>query len=163
AVALYKAMVSVLIEEFSRRRRMMLTIIPRARADNFEQEALLQLGFATGAGVPFPDRYIVAIRQDADSQMAGFAQKWRYHPRKSLLAGLSFEHAPPERLDDFMRLYDAMTARKQFPDHSAIATLPAMMAMPEGTARPELFLVRKEGAVTAGGVIFTHGRTASYL
>jgi len=163
AGALYEAMVAALVAEFSQKRRMLLAIIPRAQADGFEHAALTRLGFADGAGVPFPNRYIVAIHSDADAQMAGLAQKWRYHLRKSFAAGLTFERAPAERLGEFMRLYDAMSARKQFPDHSAIATLPAMMAMPEGTGRPELFFVRKDGAVTAGAVIFTHGRTAAYL
>ena len=95
--------------------------------------------------------------------MAAFGQKWRYNLRKSLKAGLHFEKGTPEEAGRFMALYQAMSERKLFPDHSGIATLDALMAMPQGTARPELFFVRHGEKTVAGAVIFTAGDTACYL
>jgi len=38
-----------------------------------------------------PNRYVVDVTPDDDARMAAFAQKWRYHLRKSLKEGLEFE------------------------------------------------------------------------
>jgi hypothetical protein len=56
-----------------------------------------------------------------------------------------------------------MLDRKRFADHSAYATVPALMAMENERLRPELFFVRHLGEVIAGAIIFKAGDRAVYL
>lgn len=158
-------MVDHITRTYANERGMMVTIMAKTApgAVNADFQRLLAKGFAKGQGVNFPNRYVVDIRLDDETRMARFSQKWRYHLRKSFKAGLAFEHVGPGHLDRFMVLYNAMSDRKQFPDHSAIDSLDGFLAMPEGTARPELFFVTHEGETVAGAVIFTAGDTATYL
>ena len=165
AMALYAGMVEALVEEFARRRRLMVSVLPHAAfgEENQEFERLLQLGFRPGARLRFPDRYIVNLRLSDEEQRKSLEQKWRYHLNKSEKAGLSFEHAGPERLPEFDALYEGMVDRKKFPDHSAYETVPVLMAMRDDRLRPELFFVRHDGEVIAGAVIFKAGNRAVYL
>ncbi|WP_404403171.1 lipid II:glycine glycyltransferase FemX [Pelagibacterium halotolerans] len=165
ADAVMKAMVEALVADYADMRGMMLSIMPKVEPtdDNAGLAALLARGFSRGVGLKFPKRYVVDIRLDDDARLAAFAQKWRYHLRKSFKAGLSFEEGGADELDRFMALYKAMSDRKQFPDHSAIDSVDALMAMPEDTARPQIFFVTHEGETVAGAVIFTAGDMATYL
>lgn len=165
ADAIMAGMVARLVAEYGQARAMMVSIMPKVEpsADNGAYNALLSQGFAPGIGLRVPERYVVALGLADDARMAAFGQKWRYHLKKSFKSDLSFERAGAERLGDFMALYDAMIARKQFVDHSGVSTLPALMAMADGTARPELFFVRQGEEIVAGAVIFTAGDTATYL
>lgn len=165
ARALRSAMTDYLIAEYADRRKMTLSIMPKVEptADNRAFADLLDRGFRPGMSVRYPDRYVVDLTLDDEQRMAAFSQKWRYHLRKSLKAGLEFEHAPPTAIERFMSLYRAMSDRKLFPDYSAINGLDSLLAMPDGTARPELFFVTKDGVTVAGAVIFTAGDTATYL
>lgn len=161
----WRGMVEALIEDYAGRRAMMVSIMPRAQRGpgNAALEMLLDRGFVLGPGLRAPDRYVVDVRLDDEARMAGFSQKWRYHLRKALAADLAFEPAGAERLGDFLALYREMVGRKRFHDFSGIATLPELMAMPEGTARPHLFFVSKDGVPLAGAVVFSAGLTATYL
>ena len=166
ANAIYARMVEALSGEYAVRRRMMLSVLPRAALGtaNAEYQHLLQAGFRQGAKLLFPDRYIVNLRLSDAEQRAGFHQKWRYHLNKADKAGLSFEHAGPERSVEFDALYEQMVDRKKFPDHSAYGTVPALLAMDNPTLRPELFFVRDgSGEIVAGAVIFKAGDRAVYL
>ncbi len=163
--AIYRSMIEALCAEYSGRRGMMLSVLPRASLGegNAEYEHLLRRGFRQGARLLFPDRYIVNLRLTDTEQRASFAQKWRYHLNKADKAGLSFEHAGPERRPEFDALYEQMVDRKKFPDHSAYGTVPALLAMPNPRLRPELFFVRHNGEIVAGAIIFKAGDRAVYL
>jgi hypothetical protein len=165
AMALYAGMVEALIGEYAQRRRMMLSVLPRMVADPElpEMEYLLDRGFRLGAGLRFPDRYIVKLRLSDDEQRRSLEQKWRYHLNKSEKAGLSFERAGFERAGEFHALYELMIDRKKFTDYSAYHTAPALLAIQNETLRPELFFVRHEGRVIAGAIVFTGGDRAVYL
>lgn len=158
-------MVAALVAEYADTRKMMLSIMPKAEPGpgNAVQDMLAGLGFRPGVGVKFPERYLVDVRLGHDARLAAFGQKWRYNLRKAMKAGLAFAPAEPDEFGRFMTLYEAMSARKLFPDHSGIATAGALMAMPEGTARPQLFFVDHCGRTVAGAMIFTAGDTACYL
>ncbi|WMT89953.1 GNAT family N-acetyltransferase [Pelagibacterium sp. H642] len=157
--------IDTLVAEYVNRRGMMVSIMPKVEAseDNRVAAMLAERGFRPGVGVRYPLRYVVDVTLDDDTRMAAFGQKWRYNLRKSLKAGLDFEMAAPHEVERFMALYQAMSERKLFPDFSGIATVEGLMAMPEGTARPELFFVRHGEKTVAGAVIFTAGDTACYL
>lgn len=165
ANAIYARMIEALCAEYAGRRRMMLSVLPRASLTdgNAEYAALLRHGFRRGATLLFPDRYIVNLLLSDVEQRASFQQKWRYHLNKAEKAGLSFEHAGPERLGEFDALYEQMVDRKKFPDHSAYGTVPALMEMPNERLRPELFFVRHAGEIVAGAIIFKAGDRAVYL
>jgi hypothetical protein len=164
-MAIYTGMIEALIAEYAVKRGMMISVLPPAPIGPFNHryEHLMARGFRPGATLLFPSRYIVNLRLSDEEQRKSLHQKWRYHLNKSEKAGLSFEHGTPDRLPEFDALYEAMTDRKKFPDHSAYETVPALMAMANETARPELFFVRHEGEIVAGAIIFKAGERAVYL
>ena len=163
--AIHAGMVEAMIAEYAEGRGQMLSILPRASTGpvNREYERLVARGFKRGSELGFPDRYIVNLRLDDAAQRKSFHQTWRRQLNKSEKVGLSFEHAGPERIGDFDLLYTAMTDRKQFTDHSAYETVPALMAVEVPALRPELFFVRHEGELVAGALIFKAGDRAVYL
>jgi hypothetical protein len=162
---IYREMIGAMVDEYAVKRRLMLSVLPRASltAFNADYDHLIHRGFSHGSELGFPNRYIVNLRLSDEEQRKSFEQKWRYHLKKSEKAGLSFEHAPASRLNEFQALYDTMLDRKRFPDHSAYETLPALLAMDNERLRPELFFVRHLDEVIAGAVIFKAGDRAVYL
>jgi GNAT acetyltransferase-like protein len=165
AASIRDGMIEALIAEYAERRGLMLSVLPRAALvpSNPDYERLMARGFKRGSELGFPSRYIVNLRLNDAEQRKSFHQKWRYHLNKSERAGLSFEHAGPERIGEFDALYAAMTDRKQFPDHSAYDTVPRLMGIEVDALRPELFFVRHGGQIVAGALIFKAGDRAVYL
>jgi hypothetical protein len=164
--AIYRGMIEALIEEYAVRRRMMISVLPRAPlgAMNHEYEYLIDRGFKRGATLLFPSRYIVRLGLSDEDQRKSLHQKWRYHLNKADKAGLTFEHAGPERLPEFDALYRSMSDRKKFPDHSAYEeTVVPLMALETEAVRPELFFVRHGDEIVAGAIIFKAGDRAVYL
>ncbi len=162
--ALYQGMIEALVAEYAEARGMMLSVLPHASVGdgNEEYQTLRERGFRRGAVLRFPDRYLVNLRLADDAQRKSFGQTWRRQLNKSEKSDLHFEHAGPERLDEFKALYVAMSDRKQFPDYSAFDTLDALMTLDE-PLRPELFFVRHGGEVVYGALIFKAGDRAVYL
>jgi hypothetical protein len=113
ARVIYRGMIEALIAEYAVKRRMMISILPRAPlgATNYEYDYLVERGFSRGATLLFPSRYIVKLRLSDADQRKSLHQKWRYHLNKADKAGLSFEHATAERLSEFDTRYRAMTER----------------------------------------------------
>jgi hypothetical protein len=111
AAALYAGMIDALVEEYAVRRRMLLSVLPRAAtgAGNWQYEQLLARRFRAGAVQHFPDRYLVDLRLADAEQRKSLLQKWRYHLNKAEKAGLGFERAGVERAGEFDALYAAMT------------------------------------------------------
>lgn len=157
--------IDTLVAEYADRRGMMVSIMPKVEAGEVNAVAAMlgDRGFKPGVGVKYPLRYVVDVTLDDEPRMAAFGQKWRYNLRKSMKAELEFEIGTPDQVGRFMALYRAMTERKQFPDFSGIDTVETLMAMPDGTARPELFFVTHHGTTVAGAIIFSAGDTACYL
>ena len=165
SVDVYAGMVEALIGEYAERRRMMLSILPRAATGghNAQFDYLVARGFRRGTTVRYPARYIVRLDLPEAAQRKSLGQKWRYHLNKAEQAGLSFEHAGAERLGEFDALYAAMGSRKNFPDHAAYDTIAPLFAADPESLRPELFFVRQGEAIVAGAIIFKAGDTAVYL
>jgi hypothetical protein len=165
ADAIHAGMVEAMVAEYADKRGQMLSILPRASLEpvNREYERLLARSFRRGSELGFPDRYIVNLRLTDEAQRKSFQQTWRRQLNKSEKAGLSFEHAAPQAIKDFDALYNAMTDRKQFTDHSAYETVPALMAIDIPALQPELFFVRHAGELVAGALIFKAGDRAVYL
>ncbi|HEY8574743.1 MAG TPA: GNAT family N-acetyltransferase [Devosia sp.] len=165
AAAIRAGMVEAMVAEYADRRRLMLSILPRASITEVNQEYghLIARGFRRGSVLGFPNRYIVNLRLSDAEQRKSFSQTWRRQLNKAEKAGLSFEYAGAERVGDFETLYNAMTDRKQFSDHSAYETVPALMQIEVPALRPELFFVRHDGELVAGALIFKAGGRAVYL
>ena len=165
ADAIHAGMIEAMIADYADTRGQMLSVLPRASVTetNHEFERLVARGFKRGSVLGFPNRYIVNLRLSDEEQRKSFQQTWRRQLNKSEKAGLSFEHAPPEAVGDFEALYNAMTDRKQFTDHSAYETVPALMNIDVPALRPEVFYVRHEGELVGGALIFKAGDRAVYL
>ncbi len=165
ALDIYGKIVEMLIVEYAQKRKMMLSILPKASpsAVNMAFEHLKKRGFRAGAQLGFPDRYIVNLRLDDGELRKSFAQKWRYHLNRSLKNDLRFERAPAGRFGEFDRLYQAMSERKNFADHSAYNTIVDLMELEEEALRPELFFVSHGDEIVAGAIIYKTGDTAVYL
>jgi len=165
AQKIFAKIVEMLIREYADARKMMISILPKATPspDNLPLQHLKQRGFKSGAQLGFPDRYIVNLRLDDEELRKSFAQKWRYHLNRSMKNDLVFERATSERFDEFDRLYQTMNERKNFADHSAYNTIVDLMELEDEALRPELFFVRHEQEIVAGGIIYKTGDTAVYL
>lgn len=165
AHALYKEIIEALVAEYADRRHMLLSVLPHASLED-ENPAVSYLagrGFSFGSVLKFPNRYLVNLRLDDSAQRKSLAQKWRYHLNKSEKEGLSFRRGELHELEAFDRLYQAMTERKRFDDHSAYATVEALVNdLPLGL-KPELFFVEQGEELVAGAIIFTAGDRAVYL
>lgn len=168
----YQACIDLLIKYFAVEQNLLLSILPSTFADprDWQETVLTNNGFSKGKGLSFPDRYYVDLALDADSQRKSYGSKWRYHLKKSEKEDLSFIHAPAfensnknEHFQIFMQLYQLMSDRKQFPDHSAVDTLPTLMSIKDKNLRPELFLVKKDNETVAGAIIFKAGDATVYL
>jgi len=165
AAALYGAMVDALVADYAHKRKMLLSILPRVATGpvNAQYQALLARGFVPGPTLRAPDRYLVDLRLDDQALRKSVEQKWRNRLNKAERSDLVFEHAAPEHLPQFDALFAAMLARKNYKDHSAYETLPALLAHEVQALRCELFFVRHQGEAVAGGVVFKAGDTAVYL
>lgn len=162
---IYGKIVETLIMEYADTRGMMISILPKVSPSpvNMQLEHLRERGFIPGSQLEFPNRYVVNLRLDDETQRKSFAQKWRYHLNKSMKKDLVFEVAGAERMEEFDALYQDMNERKKFADHSAYRTVSDLMAMEDEAIRPGLFFVRHQGVVVGGAIIYKVGDTAVYL
>jgi hypothetical protein len=163
AVGLYENMIEALVDDYARNRGMLVSILPAAAVEavNTDYLTLRHRGFRPGPRLPYPDRYLVRLGIGQAEQRKSLGQTWRRQLAKAEKCGLTFEEVSGG-LDQFKALYAAMSERKQFPDHSAFATIEQLMALDE-PARPALFFVRHEGETVAGAIVFKAGDRASYL
>lgn len=164
-LAIYKSMIETLIGEYAKRRGMMLTLLPRVSptGDRSEVAFLRERGFVEASNVPFPNRYIVDLRPAEDAHRKALGSKWRYHLQHAEKANLQFDVATPDAFPAFLEIYQAMSSRKKFPDYSAIASVPALLKLPDEALRPQIFFVRRDDQIVAGAVVFKAGNTAVYL
>ena len=163
---LHANIISCLKNEYCCRRNFHLTIMPPAKpfVDNVTQASLIKLGFEEGESLAAPERYIVNVQDDAETLMANLCQKWRYNLRKALKNDFDIKIADPKTgLDEFLKLYAKMMARKKFLDASAIEALERVIQDTPDNSRPIIVLVSHEDRVTAGGVFHVTGDMASYM
>jgi hypothetical protein len=161
----YRAIIETLVAEYATRRGMILSLMPHVdpTGDTSDEQTLRTRGFIPAANLAFPMRYIVGLQLPDEMHRKALHPKWRYHLAHSEKAGLEFEAAGPEAFAEFDALYRSMCDRKRFPDYSAFATIPDLLALEDEALRPRIFLVRRDGKIVAGAVIFPAGETAVYL
>jgi len=164
--AIFRAVVEGLVEETCRRGGQLLTILPRPHPEYtaLEAEMLRDMGFQVRRPMPDPIRYLVDLRLDSASQQASLGQKWRYHLRKALAAGLSVAHETgPAAIRTFRELHAQMLARKKFQSTDPVHLLDEIARRAPLPLRPNVVLVRKDGRAIAGAVIERAGSVATYV
>ncbi len=162
----YQACINLLIQRYAVEQNLLLSILPSTFAEprEWQETSLVEKGFSQGKDLSFPDRYYVNLTIDTESQRKSYASKWRYHLKKSEQEDLVFVHdTSDQNLEIFMDLYRVMADRKQFPDYSAIETLPILMSIEDKKLRPELFLITKSTVTVAAAIIFKSSDSAVYL
>lgn len=162
----YAAAIAALTDEFCKKRNLHLTITPPAMPEDNEavRGVLAGAGFRQGTELAAPERYLVNTDQSPDELLKSFEQKWRYNLKKAAKNDFEIAFANDNAaLETFFGLYDQMTARKQFLDASAIKSLESFFHDSHPEIKPSIVLVSHAGSVTAGGVFFTAGETASYM
>jgi hypothetical protein len=158
--AVLAAALAALRAEFATKRRLQVRIMPPADPD-FEhewREEIAGAGLVLHRPVADAERYLVDLTLTEEEQRASLASKWRANLAKSAGNGLDLREADlQEGLPDFMALYQAMLARKQFSDLHRIGTLPKFAALLIPELKGRLFLASHEGRPIAGSIAIGPG------
>ena len=162
----FKAIVNALRQEFCINRGHMLSILPRPSPDVevTETQLLRDMGFCQRRSFDDPDRYLVRIHSDDDTQMKSLAQKWRYNLKKAIKNNITVKSSDDAAgLATFKTLHDEMVARKKFNDVDAIDLIPQLRSqLPDGL-RPHVFIAYHNDKPVSGAVVGVLGNTAYYV
>ena len=160
-----RATLQLLVDEYVRRRKLYLRIMPPACEDGTSVMAdqLVDLGFVR-ASVPDADRYVVDLAYTPEELRARMKSKWRYHLKKAEQQELTvLRGSDADHVDEFSQLYSAMRQRKSFSDSRAVGKLSDIMAgLPPGH-RTTIWLCRSGDVPLAGAIVSHIGDTALYL
>ncbi|MTI16267.1 peptidoglycan bridge formation glycyltransferase FemA/FemB family protein [Rhodobacteraceae bacterium RKSG542] len=165
-ISIYQQIIEHIQTEYAGRRRLYVTVMPRAEPElaGEIEEILVEKGFKAGDSLPSPERYLVNTQESSEELHKALSQKWRYNLKKALKNDFEIEWVEGyDGFEQFMDLYTAMLERKDFFDHSAIYTLDDLMQSQSDAIRPRIMLVSHEGEVVAGAVVDMSGDTAIYL
>lgn len=164
--AVYRAMVEALVEEYSVRRGLCLTILPRPTPGHHAEECrwLREAGFVQRREIMDPERYLVDVSLDETAQMGSLEQKWRYNLRHALANGLDIRLCETaEEIAAFQSLYAEMMARKKFESTTPVHLTGTLIAGLPERLKPKLVLAYHEGRPVAGATIGLFGDTAYYM
>lgn len=162
----YAAIVRQLVQEYSDRRGLMLTILPRPHPSfgQGESNALLANGFEERSAPARSKRFFVDLTLSEQLQRQSLSQKWRYNLVKSENAGLSItQEDGPDADAAFAKIHDRMLARKKTKLADRLDIVPALRASAQASLRPRTYLARKGDEVVAGAIVLGLGDTAYYL
>ncbi|MEA2976854.1 MAG: hypothetical protein QOF19_2374 [Alphaproteobacteria bacterium] len=165
-LAVYRAAIAALVEEYCVRRGHCLTVIPRPNPEFYQQErqVLSDFGFSVRRAFPDPNRYLIDLSLDEDAQMRSFEQKWRYNLRQALAHEFEIRLCESDAdVRAFQSLHATMVTRKGFYNHDMVHLLPELAAqLPEGL-RPRIALAFHQGRPVGGAAIALLGDTAYYV
>jgi lipid II:glycine glycyltransferase (peptidoglycan interpeptide bridge formation enzyme) len=166
--AVVVAMISRLREEYAKRRGLALYVIPNAFAGS-DRAAVFQNALA-GSGLhsePALGHYrtvVVDLEPAEEDLRKRLDKKWRNQLNGSEKNGLVLEMSDgPEAYREFLRLYEAMRARKQFDTSVDVNQFARIHELLSGLARTQVFLARKDGEAIGALVCSLMGDTAIYL
>jgi hypothetical protein len=162
----YRAAIAALVEEYCVRRGHCLTVIPRPNPEFYQQESqvLAEFGFSVRRPFPDPDRYLVDLALDEETQMRSLDQKWRYNLRQALTSDFEIRICESEAdLRTFQSLHATMVTRKGFYNADMVDLLPALAAQLPPASRPRIALAFHQGRPVVGAAIALLGDTAYYV
>jgi hypothetical protein len=163
---MYRAAIGALVHEYCVRRGHCLTVIPRPNPEFHAQETqvLADFGFAVRRPFPDPNRYLVDLSLDEETQMRSLDQKWRYNLRQAMANGFEIRLCESDAdIRTFQSLHAGMVARKGFYNVDMVHLLPELAAhLPEGS-RPRIVLAFHQGRAVVGATIAILGDTAYYV
>ena len=165
--AIYRNIINQLTEEFCKRRKLMLTLFPKAHPDNqqVEQSYLEAAGFKKRDGQNSKaDRYFVDLTASDDAQLHSLNQKWRYNLRRSLKEDVSIRLARDTNdFRVFEDIHQAMVSRKSVSLSDKPDIVETLHGVMEESFRPQLFIATLNGQPAAGIVVARAGDVAYYL
>ena len=164
--AVLGAILGALRAEYSVRRRLKLVVLPPPPSGDADplSVAFQDEGFEQPRPLLDPHRFLVNLRLNDEEQLASLHHKWRYNLRKSWSRGVLIDRCRGrEGLSRYLRLHEAMVARKGLIDPSWIDLLHGVLeALPE-RLRPSFVFARHEGRDVAAAVVGSVGDTGTYL
>jgi lipid II:glycine glycyltransferase (peptidoglycan interpeptide bridge formation enzyme) len=160
-------MIAALVEEYVRRRRLTLRVIPSAfREDAFApalSAVLSDAGMVAETAAPYRT---LRVNLDApmDSIRARLAHKWRNQLNAAERNGLELEEGSSMKLfAEFTSLYREMMVRKQFDTTVSVAAFQRIQERLPETQKMSLLIGRKDGRPLSGLVVSSVGTTGIYL
>ncbi|HYL42640.1 MAG TPA: peptidoglycan bridge formation glycyltransferase FemA/FemB family protein [Ktedonobacteraceae bacterium] len=107
--------------------------------------------------------WVLDLRPDEKTLLAGMKEKWRYNIRLAGRKGVTVRRGQgPADLDTFYRIYQTTSERDQFFIHDKGHYEDVMRLFSEGD-RAALFLAEYEGEAIAGIIVLTYGRWSWYM
>ena len=166
--AVVAAMVARLREEYAERQGLALHIIPNAFAGSDRaavfQHALAESGLHPEPALGHYRTVVVDLDPREEDLRKRLDKKWRNQLNRSEENGLVLEVSDdPEAYREFLRLYEAMRARKQFETSVDVHQFARIHELLSGSARMQTFLARKDGEAVGALVCSLMGDTAIYL
>jgi peptidoglycan pentaglycine glycine transferase (the first glycine) len=107
--------------------------------------------------------WVLDLRPDEKTLLAGMKEKWRYNIRLAGRKGVTVRRGQGQAdLDTFYRIYQTTSERDQFFIHDKGHYEDVMRLFSEGD-RAALFLAEYEGEAIAGIIVLTFGRWSWYM
>lgn len=166
--AVWRAMTEALIEEYVRRRGMVLRVIPNTFRQDPEAaaigESMSELGLVKEGTVRDYQTLRIDLRPSVEALRQQLSSRWR---RQLSLAERNRLEVVEGRSDDlyqqFLSLYREMIARKQFDTSVDVNDFRRVQRRLPESQKMMVLICLAEGRAAAGLVVATVGRTAIYL
>ncbi|GCE19117.1 lipid II:glycine glycyltransferase FemX [Dictyobacter kobayashii] len=151
--------------EARKRHAFMLKIEPSVEANNFNWlTALKRRGFIINPHhVHIRNEWVLDIRPDEKTLLAGMKEKWRYNIRLAGRKGITIRRGNGQAdIDAFYRLYETTSERDKFfiNDKSLYADILSVLGEHD---RAALFLAEYEGQPVSGIILLLAGPWAYYM
>jgi GNAT acetyltransferase-like protein len=153
-------MLEALKEEFARKRKLAVRVMPPADPGYAQEwkDALARANFAFHVAASDPERFLVDLALSEGDQLKSLGSKWRYHLAKSAIDELDIrEVGLEEGLPEFLALYRDMLSRKQFDDRHGVEDLPAIAKAAGPALGMRLFIASYQGNPVVGSIIVGAG------
>lgn len=166
--SMVRLMSDTLMAEYSGRRRYALKVIPNAYEGNLRGDTYIS-ALSDSKLYPEPDgpRYrtvSVDLTPSPENIRKQLDQKWRNQLNRSEKNGLTLEISDgQDAYVEFIRLYEAMLARKQFETSVDVAEFEQIQSCLPSSCKMQTFLAKKDGQPVGGLVCSVMGNTAIYL
>lgn len=151
--------------EARKRGAFMLKIEPSVEDGNTRWlTALHKRGFRpTPYSSHFQHEWVLDLRPDEKTLLAGMKEKWRYNIRLAGRKGVSVRRGEGQAdIDTFYRIYETTSTRDEFFIHDKTHYENVMRLYSQGD-RAALFLAEYEGEAIAGMIVLRFGRWSWYM